>query len=279
MKIIHNILVPTDFSACAENAFQFSLRLADKWKSQIKLVHVVTPDYGVTDMPVIVDMSNMDKIGVAQQLLEDFRQAGVLKINQSFNITTELKVSSLPQTAISNMATEAEADMIVMGTKSDHSSWDFALGTNASSVVKLSDCHVLVVPEEAEFNDFTIVGYAADLHETDPYHLWKVCKMMEPFHSIIRCVHIEKTGAEEKTKLRIEELEDFFVNNAIALQMTFHTLKEESIESGLETFANEWDLELLVMPTQHRDLFGQMFHKSMTKQMALHSKVPLLVLK
>lgn len=279
MKIIHNILVPTDFSACAENAFQFSLRLADKWNSQIKLVHVVTPDYGVTDIPVIVDMSNMDKIGVAQQLLEDFKHAGILKINQSFNITTELKVSSLPQTAISNMAAEAEADMIIMGTKNDHSAWDFALGTNASSVVKLSDCHVLVVPESAVFNDFPIVGFAADLHETDPYHLWKVCKMMEPFHSIIRCVHIEKKGAEAETKLRIEELEDFFANNANALQMTFHTLKEASIESGLETFANEWDLELLVMPTQHRDVFSQMFHKSMTKQMVLHSKVPLLVLK
>ncbi len=279
MKFIHNILVPTDFSACAENAFQFGLHMAEKWNSHVKVVHVVSPDYGVTDIPVLVDIANRDKIDVAQQLLHKFKLEGISKIDQNIHVTEELKVSSLPQTTISNMAAEAEADMIIMGTKSDHSAWDFALGTNASSVVRLSDCHVLVVPENAVFNDLTIVGFAADLHETDPYHLWKVCKMMEPFHSIIRCVHIEKKGAEAESKLRIEELEDFFAHNAIALQMTFHTLKEESIESGLETFANEWDLELLVMPTQHRDMFSQMFHKSMTKQMALHSKVPLLVLK
>ena len=39
------------------------------------------------------------------------------------------------------------------------------------------------------------------------------------------------------------------------------------------------NLDLLVMPSQHRDLFSRLFHKSMTKQMALHSKVPLLVLR
>ena len=79
--------------------------------------------------------------------------------------------------------------------------------------------------------------------------------------------------------MRIEELEDFFANNSIALQITFHTIQEESIAVGMEAFANEWDLDMLVMPFLHRNMFSQLFHQSMTKKMALHSKVPLLVLK
>ncbi len=283
VKIINNILVPTDFSACAENAYHFSLRLADKWKSSVKLLHVVSPDYGVTDLPVIVDLAAKEKIDVAQQLLHTFKDIGLSKAKPELQtepkVTDEVKISGLPYAAINTVAEEEEADLIVIGTNSNHSAWENAFGTNAAQVVKKSPCHVLVVPEGASFKGFSMVGFAADLHETDPYHLWKACKMLEPFHAIIRCAHIEKEGKGNESKLRIEELKEFFANNPIALQITFHTLEEESIEIGLEAFANEWNLDLLVMTSPHRDVFGQLFHKSMTKQMALHSKVPLLVLK
>ncbi len=283
MKIIHNILVPTDFSACAEKAFQFSLKLAEKWKAAIKLLHIVSPDYSVTDLPTLVDTATKEKIEVALQLLKGFKVNGISKaeatIQEMPKVTEDIKVSGLPYAAISTIAEEGDFDLILMGTNDYHSAWESAFGTNAVSVVKQAQCHVLVVPELAEFKGFPQVGFAADLHETDPYHLYKVCKMMEPFHSIIRCVHIVKKGESDDAKLRIEELEAFFVNNPIALQMTFHTFEEASIETGLEDFANEWNLDLLVMSSPHRDVFSRLFHKSMTKQMALHSKAPLLVLK
>lgn len=279
MKIINNILVPTDFSACAENAFQFSLQVANKWNSAIKLVHIVSPDYGVTDLPMIMDLATKAKIEVAQQLLHNFKENGLAKAKIALPVSETLKVSGLPYAAISTVAEEEVQDLIIMGTNSYHSAWENALGTNAASVLKQSKCHVLVVPEEKAFKGFSTVGYAADLHQTDPYHLWKACKMMEPFHSIFRCVHIEKLGQSEESKLRIEELETFFANNDAALQITFNTMEETSIESGLEEFANEWNLDLLVMPSPHRGGLGQLFHKSMSQWMATHSKVPLLVLK
>ena len=169
--------------------------------------------------------------------------------------------------------------MVVMGTNDYHSAWENAFGTNATSVLKQAHCHVLVVPEVAEFRGFSTVGFAANLHETDPYHLWKFCKLMEPFHAIIHCVHIEKEGSSEKTKIRFEELQEFFAHNDVALQLQFHALEEDTIETGLEAFVNTWNLDLVAMSSPHRDVFSQVFHKSMTKQMALHSKVPLLVMK
>ncbi len=283
MKVIHNILVPTDFSPCAENAYHFSLHLADKWKSAVKVLHIVSPDYGVTDLPVIVDLATKEKIDVALQLLHNFKEMGLAKVRPELQseprVIDEIKISGLPYAAINKIAEEEETDLIVIGTKSDHSAWENTFGTNAAYVVKQAHCHVLVVPEGADFKGFSTIGFAADLHATDPYHLWKVCKMMEPFHSIIRCAHIEKDGETAETALRIEELKEFFGTNPMALQITFHTLFEASIQTGLAAFSEEWNLDLLIMTAPERDLFGQLFHKSMTKQMALHSKVPLLVVK
>ena len=279
MKIIHHILVPTDFSQCAANAYKFSLRLAAKWKSSIKLLHIVSPDNGVTDLPVIAEMATKEKIEVAVGLLRNFKDIGLQEAYDEVQVEDAVKISLLPDAAISTVAEEEDFDLVVIGTNREHSGWDNIFGTHASTVVKQAHCHVLVVPEDAAYHGFLTVGFAVDLQETDPYHLWQACKLMEPFHSILHCLHIEKEGKSKESKLRIEELEDFFAHNALALQITFHTIEEESIATGLEAFANEWNLDLLVMPSQHRDLFSRLFHKSMTKQMALHSKVPLLVLR
>lgn len=281
MKIINNILVPTDFSACAENAYQFALQLASKWKSSIKLLHIVSPDYGVTDLPVLVDLATKEKIELAQQLLKDFKANGLAKaaLQPEPVVSENVMVSGLPYSAIVTVAEDEQVDLIVMGTNDYHSAWESAFGTNAASVVKQAHCHVLVVPELAKFKSFSTLGFAADLHETDPYHLWKLCKMMEPFHPVVRCVHIEEPGKSAETEIRFEEMKEFFANNTVALQITFQAVEEESIQTGLEDFANDWNLDLLAMPSIDRDAFGKIFHKSVTKQMAVHSKIPLLVMK
>ncbi|MCC6724280.1 MAG: universal stress protein [Saprospiraceae bacterium] len=283
MKIIHKILVPTDFSDCAINAYHFSLQLASKWNANIKLLHVVTPDYGVTDLPVLVDIATKEKIEVSSELLKNFRESGLANMLEMLPslpvVTDELKVSSLPYAAIATTADENEVDLVVIGTNDYHSAWENAFGTNASSVLKQAHCNVLVVPELAPFHGFSAIGFAADLHETDPYHLWRFCKLMEPFHSVVHCTHIEKQGSSDKTQMRFEELQAFFENNNTALQLQFHALDEDSIETGLGVFIESYGLDLLAMPSPHRDAFSNMFHKSMTRQMALHSKVPLLVMK
>ena len=69
MKIIQKILVPTDFSDSAENAYLLSLRLAEKWQASVKLLHVVSPDFGVTYLPLVVDLATKEKMEVAQQEL------------------------------------------------------------------------------------------------------------------------------------------------------------------------------------------------------------------
>ncbi|MBK8566181.1 MAG: universal stress protein [Saprospiraceae bacterium] len=232
---------------------------------------------------MLVDIATKEKIEVAIELLQTFKKDGLAKAKETMpalpNVTDEVKVSSLPYATICSVAADEEFDLVLMGTNSYHSAWETAFGTNASSVLKQAHCHVLIVPEDASYGGLQTVGFAADLHETDPYHLWKFCKLMEPFHAIVHCAHIEKLGEGEKTALKFEELQAFFENNAITLQLKFHAIQEDSVETGLSAFISNWDLNLLAMPSPHRDVFSRMFHKSMTQQMALHATVPLLVMK
>lgn len=283
MKIIQKILVPTDFSDSAENAYHLSLRLAEKWQASVKLLHIVSPDFGVTDLPLVVDLATKEKMEVAQQILTNFKELGLSAVfsagQEAPTVTDEIRVGISPLGMILHAANEEDFDLVVMGTNLRHSALEQFFGSQAASVAQQAACDVLVVPEEARFQDFKTVGFAANLHETDPYHLRNACKMLAPFHPIIRCFHIEKEGKPDNTPLSMEELASFFDNAEGALQISFHNFQEPSVAAGLAAFADAWELDLLVMPSLHRDLFSQFFHKSMTKLIAMHTKVPLLVLK
>lgn len=283
MKIINSILVPTDFSACAENAYQFSLRLADVWQSSIKLLHVILPNYGTVERPVVVDYAKLENKEDAHDWLVKFKEAGLAnarpELLETPRVTQELKVSLLPQLAIGTALEASEFDLVVVGTHSSHTYWEKTWGTHASMVMRQAHCHVLVVPEEADYRGFSVVGFAANLRATDPYHLWKTCQMLAPFQPSFHCVHIERGNTADGRQLDLEELESFFFQHAENYPITFHALQVASVVEGLEVFVKDWGLDLLVMPCQHRDFFSQLFHKRMTTQMAQQTKLPLLVVR
>lgn len=271
MGIFNNLLVLTDFSPSAANAFLFSLRLAEKWKSVIKLLYIISPEYGTTKVPVTVDLAIKEYSKAAMEKLRKFKNKGLQEANVKVKVTTEVKSCIQPNTAICLVEKVDNIDLIVIGTNGENSTWENSYGSNAGRVVKQSHCSVLVVPEDFDYHGIKTVVFAADLHEIDPHYILQACKLMEPFHPVIRCVHIEK-----ESQLRVEKLESFFLTNAMNLQITFHNFEEESDITSLEALTNKWDVNLLVMTSYYKEMFSQIFHESLTKQMSLH--MPLLVL-
>ncbi|MEN0050233.1 MAG: universal stress protein [Bacteroidota bacterium] len=70
----------------------------------------------------------------------------------------------------------------------------------------------------------------------------------------------------------------FFEGNPPAVQLTFHEIEGEKLSEELEGLVENMGVDLLVMYKPKRGLFQRLFHKSQTKFMSLHTRVPLLVL-
>ena len=58
--------------------------------------------------------------------------------------------------------------------------------------------------------------------------------------------------------------------------MSFQLLEGTSIEEALENYINNDSSSMLVMSTHHRGFFSRLFGKSITKQMAYHTTIPLM---
>ncbi len=284
MKNKIKILVPTDFSIAAENAFRHAVLMADKLNGTLLLLNVVVPDVAIVSVPVSAEIAIHEQLKVSKKRLAELTSKVLAQVTPRIeNVPIIHSATELgdPESVIERYAKEKDFNLIFIGTRDEHGAMDKILGSVALNVLKNAPCPVFVIPELAEYRTTTIVTYATNLEEVDPYEIWRVSKLLAPLNPIIRCVHFEEESKSDKKKtaLDMEELEAFFLDNAPALQITFHEIATDNkVDSMLEVLVT-FDTNLLVTYQPHRNFWQRLMHRSFTKQMALSSKVPMLVLK
>ena len=283
MKMIKKILFPTDFSATAQNAFRHCLLLAGQYGADIDVLHVIFPEYEALDLPVMAAQATKEKAETARAVMKTFVENGLAQLQAVHQLESIPIVSpdieiGTPGKAICEAARQSEADLIVMGTKGEHNVLERVFGSVTTAVIEHAPCPVWVVPENAQFEHIDIIAYATDLLEADPYHIWEVGKMLEPFSPIIHCVHVNVKNSVDGA-IDFASLGAFFEHHAPSIQITFHPLSGQSVLSALEEFVETYDVDVLVMYAPQHNWFERTFQKSHTKRMAFEAHVPLLIIK
>jgi universal stress protein A len=141
MNLPKMILVPTDFSDCAEQALDYAVALAEKLGARVHLLNTITiPALGVPELGVAVASTMMESAAVANQGELDRIAARRAPIE----VTTELRTGDA-RDVIVQTATERNADLIVMGTHGRRG-WSRALlGSIAEGVLRTAPCPVLTI--------------------------------------------------------------------------------------------------------------------------------------
>ncbi len=279
MKNINKILLPTDFSKTAQNAFRYALQFADKYEAAIELINVVYPEYEAVDVPLMSASMTQSRVAASEEAIKSFVNLGLAQVGESLEhipITSSKVEIGGPTILINKIAERTDAELIIMGTKETHNFFEATFGSVTTEVVKKAPCHILVIPEEANFKNIETVVYATDFSESEVFHIWNVMQMLEAYKPSYHITHIN-TG--ERTNLSMDDLTDFFAKNAAATNITFHDSTGDSVTESLEHFLNTHDVDLLAMYAPSRNLIERAFHKSVTKHMILHTKTPLFIYK
>ena len=147
------ILVPTDFSEQAENALQLAAEMAKANDAELLVLHVVEipgqqsfsttgePDYA--DPMEAVFVKKMIEKG--EQQLEEITQRDIVK---GVNLKTNIKAGNAYHN-ISDIISDYEPDLIVMGTNGATGAEEILIGSNKSTefglpVLTLQKAHALV---------------------------------------------------------------------------------------------------------------------------------------
>jgi len=127
--VFYRIVVPTDFSTCAEEAWALAQRVAQTCGSELVLVHVL-------EAPPDTEIGK-----TLEQWAAQARQRG-LKARIAVR-------TGAPHQEVVALATDERADLVVIGTHGRGGLNRALLGSVADRVVRLAPCPVLTVREPA----------------------------------------------------------------------------------------------------------------------------------
>lgn len=271
------ILFPTDFSVAANTAFAYALHFADSFNAELVILHVY--DLPIVEASPLPETTNEIFDIVEMNQFESFRE----ELPALHQIAENNSLGHVPMRnillygdliyTINKVCKDEEIDLIVMGTKGASGLKETFLGSTTASVMTNSTVPVLGIPTEANYRRIKNIAFTTQYKDKDTDALKQALEIGNKFKSQIHCLYIQGTEDSKEVDARIHEWENHYKHEAI----DFLTLAGEDKEQTLLDFIEEREIDLLIMRTHKRGFFEGLFHRSLTKKMAYHTKVPILI--
>jgi len=269
----NTILLLTDFSDNARNAIYFALRAFPSDAYNYILLNCYPRIYTTTDVTISLSERMRKESYTALEA-----EANVIRKHMDRDLAFEpISYLGFLNEAVNYVAKEKHPDLVVMGTKGESGLPAILLGSHASSLIKATHIPLLIVPEEARFNGLKQIVLAADLKTLNkPEHLEPLTELAELFDSHLTIVNVvkEAIGHENADNQYTRSLRDNFNDD----QIDFRYVTDHNIEHGIAQFVHDHPCDLLVVVERSRSFIVDLFHKSVSRNLALHAETPLLIL-
>ena len=274
------ILVPTDFSPCAEIALAYAVEIAKRAKAEIILLHAA--DLLVNrfeDRRAMIEEYNQS----ITKDVEDQLQAAKNSIEQKEQVPVQINIYDGALTDSLQKAVEQnQIDLVVMGTHGASGLKKMIIGSNTAATIRQVTITVLTIPEGYNGHTLKQVLLAVKSAEEDLNSLAPAFQLADLFGARVRLAIFSSEGADA-----VDFMDDrrAIVNVQTRLQETFNKtgLKVEHLsgtnfQPTLQEFIDRNHIDLLVMITHKRGRIEGLFNRSMTREMAYHTTIPLLSL-
>lgn len=252
----------------------YALEIASRTGQSITVLYVVYPNEGVDNN--MYDAFFVDNY--VQQRLEGMEK-WVKRFTRSPHVSkVEIKLEcriGFPVSTITQTSNELNAGMIVMGTTGASGLRGVLLGSIAGGVISSSKIPVFVVPIKAVFRNNARFALATDFRFTLGAGALQTLKnMLNIQHTGLNIVHV-LTDQHQKPDMRHQ--------NALSEKLDtiphdFHYLHDKNIVQAIHNFLESTNCNGLVAVAHEHSLLHTLFSKSISRSLAHHTTVPILVL-
>lgn len=272
------ILVPLDFSETSDNAFVYALEMAKLLKAEVILLHTF-------EIPVVDSQGlafNYATIYNSIELanFEHFRE----KLPKLRNIALERNLDHISLNhilmdgdllySIKKVVSDENIDIVVMGTNGAEGWFASLVGTNTGSVINNVGVPVLSVPAEAKFEQIKTIAFTTRFRRKDIEALIKVLFYAKKFRAKVKCLYVKTSDSDvnsetiNRWKSHFEEEED----------LQFFVIPNEDVQSTIEDFLDNQNVDMLAMLTYKRNFFAALFTTTTTQKLSYYLKTPILAL-
>lgn len=271
---MRSILVPTDFSKCANNAMMYALELAQRTGASVTALYVVYPNEGVDNSmydAFFIDDYVKQRLQGMQDWVQKFTRSQHLK---EVKIDLECRMG-FPVSTICEVAQSLHVSMIVMGTTGATGLKGMLLGSTAAGVLGNSKVPVLVVPTKATFRNFARFALATDFKmPVTRESLQLMREVLNIQHTGLNIVHVLTSPDAQPD----EGQEDLLSDRLSTIPHDFHYLHDSDVPRAIQNFLEATECNGLIAIAHEHSLMHRLFSKSVSRALAHRTTVPMLVL-
>ena len=275
-----NILIPTDFSKNSCNAIEYALEFFKNYQCNFYLLHVNTINTLMVSetsyMPTqeVIDEAFVKPAMTKLKALLTRLTSHSKNENHSFFTLTD---NGYFIDSIRKQVSEKKIDIIVMGTKGASGLKKLIIGSNTGDVITRVHCTTLVVPENAKYITPKEIAFPTDFSTLYSTGLLKpILEILDQYQASLNILHINKKGATLNLDQQINKgyLEDYFINS----NSTFYNLTNNHIESAIQSFVENHNINLITMVAKNLNYFQRILFHPTVQEISYHTDIPFLVL-
>lgn len=264
------IIFPTDFSKASESARKVAINFSLINDAELYIVNVYQMPYvrsgsfSSSLLDVIKKDSHNKMDALANSLKEQY---------PSLKITDKCILGDPIQT-VCDISKEMNMDLIIMGTHGASGIEEIFLGSNTQAVIKNAEVPVLAIPSGSEFKGANKLAFASDLNfDKSTKAINTLKELTKQFDTKLNIVHF--ADLLEDTEVNEEKIAETFDG----VDYVYLEQLATNLERGIADYIKYEEVSLFMMIHRKHNFWERLFTSSNSEKRAMHTKVPLLVLK
>ena len=275
------ILVPTDFSTCANNAVDFAVQSAKILPLEITLVNAFE-----LSGDTYADYMGVNKEFNQSQLHEVNNKLAALKnsIEEKEKVVVDTCVfAGAVKMGILQVTSERDIDLIVMGTAGANGLKEKLWGSKTADIIGKSQVPVMAIPLQYTWKKPQRILLATNHFEKDATLLDFIFELADLFQAQVQVAVFTNevddgaiTFMEHARKIPEYEamLREQYKKEMIIIAHLFG----DHFEETLQEYIRQNEIDILTLITHKRSFPDKIFHPGITKKMSYHTKIPLLAI-
>ncbi|MFI5185122.1 MAG: universal stress protein [Chitinophagales bacterium] len=269
---MRTIIAATDFSPVSYNAAYYAADLAAAMNAELSLINIVQLPVTISEIP-ISGYAFDEMIEDSEEELKKLRDKLAEHVKNKIKIDTKIPIGSVPG-LLQEEAREKKAFAIVLGTDKTTAIEHLFTENHALAAIHGISTPVLIVPEQTSYKNIRKIVLAADLREPGKITPLQFLKdWIKLFNAKLDIVNVVKKFQNKPeyaagTIALQNELEQF--------NPEFHFIYEDKVTEAIDEYIEQNHPDLLVTIPAKYGFFARLFHKSKSKQLIRHPRVPVL---
>lgn len=268
------ILVPTDFSACAQAAADVALAIAVKTNAEICFLHLHTPEPIGGHMAMHGGGSHErhqhhDCSGPARASLDQLVKAAE---QQGISAKSALVLDE-DWEQVEKHAEAFSIDLIIMGSHGVKGIRRIFLGSHALQMIRHTDLPVLII--KSAITDFKIrtIVFVTTLEERELEALALLDQVTCPWNAVIHLLYVSKPMTSEETDVSLGKIQQ--LTKGLKTPVEFSICNEQA---GIKKVAMDLDADMIVLTTHGNNSLFRAVSSGLAEKFAAEHERPVLII-